>query len=195
MSKYLSIDLEATGLEQDAKIIEFAAVAIDTDGYKIHEKLKMHCFVQCPSFDELKPTLNPWVVKNNEQLIRKAHTHGLSLNNFKNQLNSFLTDPSIKKFFNNERPTLFGKSLSAIDLPFLNRDLGWDWMNENFHHRNLDLSCYCKGLIDMRLLEDGMDSGDKLMKRLNMGEVNHTALEDAINTAKMYFSLLREFSD
>ena len=45
------------------------------------------------------------------------------------------------------------------------------------------------GLMDMGLLGKGMDSGSKLMEFLGMGEVCHTALEDAINTAKMYFKL------
>jgi len=42
----------------------------------------------------------------------------------------------------------------------------------------------------MGLLEKGMDSGAKLMEKFGMGEVSHTALEDAVNTAKMYFKIL-----
>ena len=39
----------------------------------------------------------------------------------------------------------------------------------------------------------GMDSGSNLMNYLNMGEVAHTALEDAKNTAIMYLKLLDKF--
>ena len=45
----------------------------------------------------------------------------------------------------------------------------------------------------MGLLEPGMDSGNKLMEYFKMGDVAHTALEDAVNTAQMYFHLLDKF--
>ena len=37
-----------------------------------------------------------------------------------------------------------------------------------------------------------MISGSELMSFLNMGQVSHTALADAINTVQMYFSLLKK---
>jgi DNA polymerase III epsilon subunit-like protein len=36
----------------------------------------------------------------------------------------------------------------------------------------------------------GYDSGTPLMNYFGMGEVAHTALEDAVNTAKLYMKLL-----
>jgi DNA polymerase-3 subunit epsilon len=190
--KYLSFDLEATGLEEDALIIEFAMVPFCTDTKTIEHSLSKQFYVKCPSFEELKPHLNPWVVENNETLIRNAHKEGVSISEFKGILEEYLGSSEVKAYFNNERVVLFGKSISAIDLPFLNRDLGWDWMNKYFHHRNLDLSCFCLGLIDMGKLEKGMDSGSKLMEKYGMGDVCHTALEDAVNTAKLYFNLLND---
>lgn len=192
--KYLSFDLEATGLEEDALIIEFAMIPICAKTRTMEHSLAKQFYIQCPSFEELKPNLNEWVVKNNETLIRKAHSEGVSPSDFKKIMQDYLESDAVKKYFNNEKVVLFGKSISAIDLPFLNRDLGWDWMNTYFHHRNLDLSCFTLGLIDMGLLEKGMDSGNKLMEFFKMGEVSHTALEDAINTAQMYFHLLDKFS-
>lgn len=192
--KYLSFDLEATGLEEDALIIEFAMIPFCTETRTMEKSLAKQFFVQCPSFDELKPKLNKWVVENNETLIRKAHAEGVTQQEFKQIMQDYVDSKEVKEYFNNERIVLFGKSISAIDLPFLNRDLGWEWMNKHFHHRNLDLSCYTLGLIDMGLLEKGMDSGNKLMEYFKMGEVSHTALEDAVNTAQMYFHLLDKFS-
>jgi oligoribonuclease (3'-5' exoribonuclease) len=191
--KYLSFDIEATGLEENALIIEFAMIPFCSETKTLEESLAKQFYVQCPSFEELKPNLNEWVIKNNETLIRKAHAEGVTLTEFKNILQNYVDSDEVKKYFNNQRIVLFGKSISAIDLPFLNRDLGWEWMNKYFHHRNLDLSCFTMGLIDMGLLEKGMDSGSKLMEFLGMGEVCHTALEDAVNTAKMYFKLLEKF--
>ncbi len=188
--RYLSFDIEATGLEEDALIIEFGMVPFDTDEKKVYRNFEKHFYIQCPSFLELEPNLNPWVIENNKELINIAHKQGISKELFKQELETYLGSTDIKDFFNNEKIMLFGKSISAIDLPFLNRDLGWDWMNRYFHHRNLDLSCFTLGLIDMGKLEKGMDSGSNLMSYLGMGEVCHTALEDAINTAEMYLKLL-----
>lgn len=191
--KYLSFDIEATGLEEDALIIEFAMVPFCTETKKMEYSLAKQFYVQCPSFEELKPNLNDWVAKNNETIIRKAHSEGVGQQDFKQILEDYVHSKEVKDYFNNEKIVLFGKSISAIDLPFLNRDLGWEWMNKHFHHRNLDLSCYTLGLIDMGLLEKGMDSGNSLMKYFKMGDVAHTALEDAINTAQMYLNLLDRF--
>jgi oligoribonuclease (3'-5' exoribonuclease) len=194
--KYLSFDLEATGLEEDCLIIEFGCVPFDAAepnlDKAIASDLKLHFYVKCPSFDEIKDSLNPWVVENNETLIRTAHETGLTQEQFKKTLEDYLDSKEIKEYFNGEQIVLFGKSMSAIDLPFMNRDLGWQWMRDHFHFRNLDLSAYTYGLIDMGLLPKGSDSGSVLMKYLDMGDVCHTAYEDAVNTAVMYLKLLKE---
>lgn len=191
--RYLSFDLEATGLEENARIIEFAMVPFDTSDFTINHDLEKQFYVKCPSFEELEPDLNPWVREHNKEIIQKAHSEGVSHAEFKSIMENYLNSEEVKDYFGGEKVVLFGKSISAIDLPFLNRDLGWEWMNKHFHHRNLDLSCFTMGLIDMGLLEKGSDSGSKLMSMLNMGEVSHTALEDAQNTALMYLKLLRMF--
>ena len=67
--RYLSIDLESTGLEENAHIIEFAAVPFDTETGKIEEEHTLWCYVQCPTFEDLKDKLNPWVIEHNEGLI------------------------------------------------------------------------------------------------------------------------------
>jgi len=192
--RYLSFDIEATGLEENAYIIEFGMIPFDTKTKEINNDLAKHFWVHCPPYDELEPNLNEWVKLNNKELITNANSKGINIESFKVQLEAYLKSDAVKEYFGNERIMLFGKSISAIDLPFMNRDLGWEWMNRHFHHRNLDLSCYTLSLIDMGLLAPGMDSGEKLMELLEMGEVCHTALEDAVNTAKMYLLLLDKFS-
>ena len=189
--RYLSIDIEATGLESHDLIIEFAAVPVDATTKSVEESLSFHRFVQCPSFEELKPSLNPWVIENNESLIKKAHSEGLPLSKFKEDLAKYLLDPKIKKYFNNKTIVLLGKSLSAIDLPFLNRDLGQEFMREHFSHRNIDVTSATYTLIDAGKLPEKAESGSELMKFFKMGEVAHTALEDAVNTAELYFKMLK----
>ncbi|EQC51211.1 exonuclease domain-containing protein [Bacteriovorax sp. DB6_IX] len=188
--KYLSFDIEATGLEEHDLIIEFAMVPFCTQTQKINEDLKKHFFIKCPSFEELKPKLNQWVIDHNKELIDKAHNEGIEIEKFKEELINYLDSDEVKDYFNNERITLFGKSMSAIDLPFMNRDLGWGFMRKYFNHRQLDLSSVAYTLIDMQHIPAECESGSKLMDFLGMGEVAHTALEDAINTALMYFKLM-----
>lgn len=192
--KYLSFDLEATGLEENAYIIEFAMLPFDTETKILNTDLQKHFFIKCPAYTELEPNLNDWVKKNNKSLIEKAHAAGIDLQVFKTELEKYFESKEVKDYFGPEKIVLFGKSISAIDLPFLNRDLGWEWMNKYFHHRNLDLSCATLALIDLGLLPKGLESGSEMMKYLEMGEVSHTALEDAINTAKMYLKILDKVS-
>jgi len=191
--KYLSIDIEATGLAENCQIIEFAMVPFDTQFKRIEDSLARTTYVHCPSFEDLKPTLDPWVIEHNETLIRKAHSEGLMMSEFKNWLKNYLEYPEVREYFGPGKIVLFGKSMTAIDLPFMNRDLGWDFMRKYFHHRNLDLSGLGYGFIDLGLLPMGMDSGSNLMNFLGMGDVAHTALSDAKNTAIMYLKLLEKF--
>lgn len=188
--KYLSFDIEATGLDEHDLIIEFAMVPFCADTMTIAENLKKHFYIKCPSFESLKPKLNQWVIENNEKLITKAHQEGVEIEFFKEELKKYFESDEIKNYFGNKKVTLFGKSMNAIDLPFLNRDLSWNFMREYFNHRVLDLSSVAYALIDMNKIPKECESGSKLMKFLGMGEVAHTALEDAINTAKMYFKLI-----
>lgn len=192
--RYLSFDIEATGLEEDAKIIEFGMIPFCTKDRTLEHDLAKHFYIHCPPFEELEEHLNPWVKEHNKELIIKANKEGINLDVFKSELEKYLTSEAVKKYFNNEKIVLFGKSISAIDLPFLNRDLGWEWMNKNFHHRNLDLSSVLLSQVDFGNLEQGMESGSKIMEYFGMGEVAHTALEDAINTADLYLKILKKFS-
>ena len=192
--KYLSIDLEATGLGENCQIIEFAMIPFDTQFKRLEEPLARSTYIPCPSFEDLKPSLDPWVRDHNEKIIRKAHAEGLMLSEFKVWLQTYLESPEVRSYFNTQKIVLFGKSMNAIDLPFMNRDLGWEFMRKYFHHRILDLSSIGYGMVDLGNLPQGMDSGTNLMNHLGMGEVAHTALEDAKNTAIMYLKLLDKFA-
>lgn len=191
--RYLSLDLEATGLAENDLIIEVGLIPFCTKTKSLEHKLAMHAFIQCPSFDELKPRLDQWVIDHNETLIKKAHREGQPIEQFKDNLESYVQSKAVQEYFKNERNekiVLFGKSMNAIDLPFMTRDFGWDFMRKHFHHRILDLSSTANTLIDLGYLPDECSSGSELMRHLGMGDVAHTALEDARNTALMYLKLL-----
>lgn len=189
---YLSFDIEATGLKENDLIIEFGMVPVSAKEKKIYREYSYHSFIQCPSFDSLKPNLDPWVIENNEVLINKAHNQGMELSEFKKDITNYFNQEEIKRFFKfpNEKITLLGKSLNAIDLPFLNRDLGWEFMRSYFHHQVLDVSSVVLSKIDQGLIPNECKSGSKLAAHLGLGEIDHTALEDAIMTAEIYFKLI-----
>lgn len=193
--RYLSIDIEATGLAENCHIIEFAMIPFDTDALQVEESLQFHTFVGCPSFEELRPSLDPWVVQHNEGLIRRAHQEGVALPEFKEKMRAWLESSEVKRYFRNQKIVLFGKSMNAIDLPFMNRDLGWDFMRQYFSHRQVDLTGLSFGLMDLKLLPAGMESGSALMNHLGFGAVAHTALEDARNTALMYLKLIEKLKN
>jgi DNA polymerase-3 subunit epsilon len=164
-----------------------------TETKTVAENLARNFTIKCPSFEELLPRLDQWVIDHNEELIRKSHSDGIVMEAFKKELENYLMSDEVKSYFKNdknEKIILFGKSMSAIDLPFLNRDLGWNFMRKHFHHRNLDLSSTANTLIDLKFIPKECSSGSYLMNFLGMGDVKHTALEDARNTALMYLKLL-----
>jgi DNA polymerase-3 subunit epsilon len=190
--KYLSFDIEATGLAENDYIIEFGMIPFCAETGKMETELQRNWYIKCPSFEELVPRLDQWVIDHNKELITKAHEEGEDLITFKGYLDQYLNSKEVIDYFGKterNKIVLFGKSMNAIDLPFLNRDLGWNFMREHFHHQVLDLSSVVRSLCDLKILPSSCESGSGLMKHFNMGEVAHTALEDSINTAKLYLKI------
>lgn len=193
--RYLSIDIESTGLDEDCHIIEFAAVPFCSHEGTLEKSLSKRWLVKCPPYKELEPKLDLWVRENIRPLIEEASTKGSPLTQFKSEFQSYLESHQITQYFNGKKIVLFGKSMNAIDLPFLNRDLGWDFMRKYFSHRTADLTTTAYSLIDLKFLPPECESGSQLMTFLGMGDVAHTALEDAENTALMYLKILKQFAD
>lgn len=188
--KYLSFDLEATGLAENDLIIEFALIPFCAQTKTLAENLSKHWFIKCPSFEELKPNLDKWVIDHNKELIDTAHSKGTEMAQFKKELSEHLNSKEVKEYFGNDKIILFGKSMNAIDLPFMNRDLGWNFMRDHFHHQVLDMSSIAMSFADKGILPMECKSGSGLMKHFKMGDVAHTALEDAKNVALLYFKSL-----
>lgn len=197
MKKYLSVDTEATGLEEGCYLIQVALVPIDVEKKIIEEKLGKETLVQCPSFEELKPNLNEWVLAHNEILIKEAHKKGLTKEDFQEWLANYLDSHEVREFFGKDekgkynKPVLFGKSLSALDIPLLTRYAGRKFMEAYFHHHTLDITCVAKALVDVGKLPPGFESTSKIIKHFGIREdARHTALSDAIDMANVYFKLL-----
>ena len=189
--KYLSLDIETTGLEEGAKIIEFACVPVNVKTKEILKDLSFHTYVQCPSFEELEPHLNDFVKKHNKELIQKAHEVGISLKELQDQLSAYLTSPEIVEFFEGKPPVILGKSLSALDIPLLKRDLGWDYFMKHFHHQVRDVSSIAGYMVDVGLLPPNCISSSQLAKKfLEKKDVDHTALGDSIDMGDIYIKLV-----
>lgn len=192
MAKYLSIDTEATGLEEHCLLIQVAVVPVDGSKKLVAESLGKEVLIQCPSFEELKPTLSEWVIQHNEGLIRKAHAEGISPAAFRTWMEDYLTSEPIKTFFGGERPLLLGKSLSALDIPLLTKNLGKAFMDKYFHHHTLDITCVGRFLVDAGVLPPGHGSTTQLLKFFNIrSESNHTALSDSLDMGNIYLKLIQ----
>jgi oligoribonuclease (3'-5' exoribonuclease) len=191
MGKYLSIDTEATGLEEHCLLIQVAVVPLDSTQKKIETALGQEVLIKCPSFEELKPSLSQWVLEHNEDLIRKAHKDGLTLDGFKKWMNDYMTSKPVRDFFSGERPPLLGKSLSALDIPMLTRYLGRSFMDKYFHHHTVDVTCIARFLVDSGQLPRGCQSTTKLLQHFAIRDISHhTALSDAVDMAEVYLKLL-----
>lgn len=192
MAKYLSIDTEATGLEEHCLLIQVAVVPVDGNQKIVAESLGKEVLIQCPSFEELKPNLSQWVIQHNEGLIRKAHAEGISPAAFRTWMEDYLTSEPIKTFFGGERPLLLGKSLSALDIPLLTKNLGKAFMDKYFHHHTLDITCVGRFLVDAGVLPPGHGSTTQLLKFFNIrSESNHTALSDSLDMGNIYLKLIQ----
>ncbi len=160
--KFLSIDIEATGLQQDDQIIEFAALLVE----KEQVLKRFHCYVQYSK----EPS--SWVKENLASLLVKAQ-EGVTLDVFKKKLEHFLQGE--------KNLILLGKSLNAIDIPFLKRDLGEEFFYTYFSHRTLDLTSIVLFYIEKGLLPLECSSGAGLQKYFKLNFIAHEAMKDAEN--------------
>lgn len=193
--KYLSFDIESTGLNDDDYIIEiaFVPITITTDQMIPSENI-FHCTLECPSFESLKTRLSKFVIENNEELINKSFNEGITKEQFLIDFDTYMNSKEIKDFFGDQKPMLLGKSLSGgIDIPFLIRDFGRDkFLRKYFHHRNIDVSSVAQAAVDSGLLPEGCSSSKELAQFFKLGEdVDHTAISDSIDVAKMYNEILK----
>ena len=185
MRYYLNEDTETTGVSEDSLLIQIAFVPMDQHGNTI-DQLAKEWLIKCPSFQELYPKLNDFCRKNNEALITKSHKKGLDAEVVRKEIEDYLSSPAIKALFQNKKPTLFGKSISALDMPKLVQTFGWDWVRSQFNHRVLDLGSLAMDYINRGKLPSDCESSDSLVKFFKLGTVSHLALDDCKQLAQVY---------
>jgi DNA polymerase-3 subunit epsilon len=191
MAKYLSIDTEATGLEESTHLIQLAFVPVDIEKKIVRQTLAKEILVRCPSFEELKPKLSPWVLEHNEALIRHAHANGIPAKELPGIVANYLASAEMAPLFEEERPVLLGKSLSALDIPLLTRYLGREFFQKHFHHHTVDITSISRYLVDAGQLPQGCESTTNILKFFHIRENSkHTALSDALDMAQIYIRLV-----
>jgi DNA polymerase-3 subunit epsilon len=199
--KILSFDTETLGLEDPNnstnQIIEFAIVpaTIIIDDMQVVElglyDNVYHKFIKCPSFEELSPNLSQWVIDHNEDLIRKAHSDGISDEVFKLDLATYLEEIKLD-FFEGGDLLYLGKSMQSLDAPIMTKHLGWDFMNKwGLNRKKVDVQDVARFLIQQGKLPLETASSRALVEYFNIKEdVNHTAIDDSIDMLKIYSKLL-----
>ena len=77
------------------------------------------------------------------------------------------------------------------DVPLLKRTLGWDLMNQLFHHHSLDVTSVARYMVDAGILPEGCQRPSNLIPHFKIREdARHTALSDAVDMGNVYLKML-----
>lgn len=190
--KYVSVDLETTGLNPEAcQIVEFAAVLDDLENLKPIEQLPTfqayitsEIYAGEPYALSMHPTIFRRIAKR-EPGFQYLGRDTL-MKEFRKFLiaNDWLPEPEasgrIDLVAGKLKVTAAGKNFGVFDLPFLKRHI-WDWDNIQFEHRVIDPAMFFLSPEDKKVPDSAT-----CMKRAGLdGVVAHTALEDALMVARL----------
>lgn len=180
-SKFVSIDIETTGLnEETCQVIEIGAV-IDDWLNPMEQQPEFHCYVQHDIYKG-----EPYALSMHSELFRKINDASSSelLNEWEALagLNDWMFDNGIfgGEDEDHRKAVVAGKNFSAFDARFIRKMGGHTYFN--YHYRVIDPgNLYWNPLTD-ELLPDTKTC----MERAGIkGDVAHTALEDAKVVAKL----------
>lgn len=179
-AKYLSIDIETTGLNpENCQILEIGAV-IDDGTTPIEDCPTFHCYVDHGLIlgESFALSMHPTI------LCRIAtHEEGytyLQPWEVASQFRDFIKQYDLDS--ENEKVFVAGKNFASFDARFLRKLTNWDKYIKT-HHRILDpAALYWQPAIDGAQLPDTKTC----MERAGIdGEVAHTAVEDAIVVVRL----------
>lgn len=172
--KYLSLDLETTGLDhKTCDVIMLSAIFEDTADLKPLEKLPhFTCYIRHVNYEGEAYALgmNGWIFKEiSGQVVPKypVHDQVRAMDN----LGYF-----IKEHFGRDKPTLAGKNVSGFDWQFLKNKAPF-----KVHHRMIDV-----GSVFADFSKPCLPSLSQVKLQCNLGdEVAHDAYEDALDVIKV----------
>ena len=183
MYKYISVDIETTGLDPSTcQIIEFAAVIDDFSTLKTK------------SIDEL-----PSISFKIEHDLYKGQSYALWLNSgiFEEIINTNgvivkedqvipLFSQFLDSFYGTDTINFTGKNFASFDLQFINKLANFSSLRR-YHHRILDVGSLYFDPFKDKVLPDTKACIDRA--GLEIPESNHRALDDA----KIIIKLIREY--
>jgi oligoribonuclease len=180
MRRYVSIDIETTGLEDWCQILEVGAV-ID-DGGPLESLARFQCYLIHPQI-----VGQPYALSMHAAILRRIAdkepgfhywTPAVFVGNFR----AWLMGHGLRE----DKILAAGKNFASFDLQFLNRLPGFR-EQIHFKHRFLDPAMkFFRPEID-----DGPPDTKTCMERAGIpGDVQHTAIEDAL----VVIQLLRAFN-
>lgn len=175
--KYVSIDLECTGLDENScQIIEIGAVIDDSlhPEVPIESLPTFHCYVTHHLYRG-----EPYALAMHHEILSKLH-HRLDGWRFVSHKDvaSALQEWLGKHF--NDKVTVAGKNFMSYDMLFLNKLP--NFRKTQFNHRHIDVGCrFWRPKTDEKI-----PNLKECMERAGIGgEVAHTALEDALVVIKL----------
>lgn len=184
--KYVSIDLETTGLNENVcQIIEIGAVIDDSWNHAPIEQLPtFHCYVinEIAVGNNMQQVLTgePYALGMHSDLLKKLH-HQPEGNRYipKEEVAGQFQD-WLSKHFKGEKVTVAGKNFMGFDMQFLKKLPNFDV--SQFNHRNID-----PAMLYWDIQRDEKIPNLKTcMERAGLeGKVAHTALEDALVVVKL----------
>jgi len=172
--KYVSIDIETTGLNPgNCQVLEIGAV-IDDGTIPIEDCSTFHCYV-----DHGLILGEPFAVSMHATILRRIATHEEGYTYLQpwevaTRFREFLKENGLDP--ENEKVFVAGKNYASFDARFLSKITSWD-KHVQVHHRILDpAAMYWQPEIDGVELPNTKTC----MERAGIsGEVAHTAVEDA----------------
>ena len=179
-TKYVSLDIETTGLNpENCQVLEIGAV-IDDGTTPIEECTTFHCYI-----DHGLILGEPFAVSMHPTILRRIATHEdgytyLQPWEVASQFRDFLKQHGLDS--ENESVFVAGKNFASFDARFLAKLTNWD-KHVRTHHRILDpAAMYWRPEIDGVELPNTKTC----MERAGIdGEVAHTAVEDAIVVVRL----------
>jgi hypothetical protein len=191
--KYVSIDIETTGLDSDScDIIEFAAIIDDLKSQKPIDKLSFfHAYI-LPPIGSGQYKGQPYALSMHSKIFKRIAT----LEKPYMYLQTFELAETFSNWLSNQdvtgRITVAGKNYGMFDDRFL-RDNDWKEY-VGMHHRVLDPAMYFLNPYEDKCLPDTKTCKERANVWIeNFGttepfsdvEVAHTALEDAKDVVKL----------
>lgn len=181
--KYLSLDIETTGLSFNCDILEIGCIVEDTKKKLPYNELPKYRAL----FKHSQITGELFALKINSKLIEELCSNSEDCDIFQDykdfgtNFRRFLLDN-----FGANKIVLAGKNVSGFDLPFMKAKLAGCCTNNYFSHRIIDVgSLYIDWNKDLEI-----PNLKECKNRANLtGEVSHTSLGDAFDVIQ----LLRKF--